>query len=261
MFERNVLVFFLPNIFQYFLIDHHCKTLDRIYWYPRKWQNWLNFLYRVWLAFWITCEASVEGLRLVSFFIHSFKVSLRKIHVFFELNNNWMVMIINFYSISSSTVKGPTELSINFSQATFYYQIIFILYQNNAYCPRQVDRLFLRTVVCRWNPGNMSSHGTISVSLGLSANLMLSHVRLKGRTFQLQDEHHLMDTWQKKRRRNLQQKVTSNENHKNHNVPKETFLINAIKDRDTVLLIHVESSKHYHAAKLWLLAKKPVKFI
>ena len=29
-----------------FLIDHHYKTLDRIYWYPRKWQNLLNFVYR-----------------------------------------------------------------------------------------------------------------------------------------------------------------------------------------------------------------------
>ena len=29
---------------KYFLIDHHCKTLDRLYWDPRKWQNFLNFL-------------------------------------------------------------------------------------------------------------------------------------------------------------------------------------------------------------------------
>ena len=26
------------------LIDHHYNTLDRIYWYPHKWQNLLNFL-------------------------------------------------------------------------------------------------------------------------------------------------------------------------------------------------------------------------
>ena len=42
---------------KYFLIDRHYKTLDRIYWFPRKWQNLLNFLQGVdveYLYLWVS---------------------------------------------------------------------------------------------------------------------------------------------------------------------------------------------------------------
>ena len=42
---------------KYFLIDHHCKAFHRIYWSPRKWPNWLDFLYRVQVAdVWKECR-------------------------------------------------------------------------------------------------------------------------------------------------------------------------------------------------------------
>ena len=43
LFLKEMYWLFIYNS-KYFLIDHHCKTLERIYWYPRKWQNLLNFL-------------------------------------------------------------------------------------------------------------------------------------------------------------------------------------------------------------------------
>ena len=42
--KKNVLVIFYAS--KYFLTNHNCKTLDRTYWYRRKWQNWLNCLNR-----------------------------------------------------------------------------------------------------------------------------------------------------------------------------------------------------------------------
>ena len=50
--KYNCAVLFLKEMywlficaFKYFLTHHHCKTLDRMYWFQRKWQNLLNFLY------------------------------------------------------------------------------------------------------------------------------------------------------------------------------------------------------------------------
>ena len=48
-FKYNYAVLFLKEMYwlfiyasKCFLIDHHCKTLDRIYWYSHKWQDFLQ---------------------------------------------------------------------------------------------------------------------------------------------------------------------------------------------------------------------------
>ena len=66
--KYNCAVLFLKEMYllfiyasKYFIIDHHYKTLDWIYWYPCKWQNLLNFLQGV-----IEVVTSIEILAQVS---------------------------------------------------------------------------------------------------------------------------------------------------------------------------------------------------
>ena len=68
-----------------FLIDHHCKTLDRIYWFHRKWLNLLSFLQGAWGIMSHCCDGNIQlGFKKLSFhclfcfcFLHSVHPTFR----------------------------------------------------------------------------------------------------------------------------------------------------------------------------------------
>ena len=61
---------------KYFLTDRHYETLDRIYWYPRKWQNLLNFLQDAYTA------DVTKILQILKIWITAFQLGLK------DMNHN-----------------------------------------------------------------------------------------------------------------------------------------------------------------------------